>query len=97
MHNYFIYIVTNKERTVLYIGVTNDLSRRMIEHYEDSIGAKKHFSGKYNTYYLIYWERFDNINFAIEREKELKGWRRSKKESLINSFNPSWDFLNNTL
>lgn len=92
--NYFVYIVTNINKTVLYIGITNDLFTRLNEHYNDSNTSKKHFTGKYNAYHLIYWERFDNIEYAIEREKELKGWRRSKKENLINSFNPTWKFLN---
>lgn len=94
IHNYFVYILTNVNRTVLYIGVTNDLQTRLQEHYFDSQKNKRHFTGKYNVYFLIYWERFDNINDAIDREKELKGWRRSKKENLINSVNPSWKFLN---
>lgn len=92
--NYFVYILTNANRSVLYIGVTNDLQTRLHEHYIDSQNTKRHFTGKYNVYYLIYWERYHNINDAIDREKELKGWRRSKKEELINVFNPSWIFLN---
>lgn len=95
IHNYFVYIVTNFQRTVLYIGVTNDLRRRLDEHEQDAMSFKTHFAGKYNACFLIYWERFDNIEYAIEREKQLKGWRRSKKEKLIQEFNLQWRFLNN--
>lgn len=93
-HNYFVYITTNQNRKVLYTGVTNDLTRRPYEHKVDSIGIKKHFAGKYNCIYLIYFERFQFIEHAIEREKEIKGWRRSKNEELIKSINPEWSFLN---
>lgn len=90
-HNYFIYIVTNKNKTVLYIGVTNDLQRRVYEHEQGLIAG---FTKKYNCHYLIYYEHFQDINDAIEREKVLKKWRREKKENLINEFNPDWKFLN---
>lgn len=93
-HNYFVYITTNKNRTVLYIGVTNDLRIRLSQHRVESRGAKKTFAGKYNAYFLIYWERFEFAEHAIEREKEMKKWRRSKKEALINQFNPDWNFIN---
>jgi putative endonuclease len=93
-HNYYIYILTNIGRKVLYIGVTNNVLRRLSEHDQDSIDEKKHFAGKYNAVYLIYWERFQFIYDAIAREKELKGWNRSKKEKLISDFNPGWKFLN---
>ncbi len=94
-HNYFVYILTNKNKTVLYTGVTNDLKRRLVEHKEDSENSKKTFAGKYNTVFLIYYERFQYIEHAIEREKEIKSWRREKKINLINSFNKEWKFLNN--
>ncbi len=90
-HNYFIYIVTNKNKTVLYIGVTNDLQRRVYEHEQGIISG---FTKKYNCHYLIYYEHFQDINDVIEREKVLKKWRREKKENLINEFNPDWKFLN---
>jgi putative endonuclease len=93
-HNYFVYITTNRNKTVLYTGVTNDLTNRLHEHQEDANGKKKHFTGKYNAYFLVYWERFQYIERAIEREKEIKGWLRSKKEKLISEFNPEWRFLN---
>jgi len=93
-HNYFVYILTNKNKTVLYIGVTNDIIKRLYEH-KNSLN-KKSFTKRYNVFYLIYFERFENINDAIDREKEIKGWKRKKKEDLINSINPEWKFLNDT-
>ena len=93
MGNYFTYITTNSIRTVLYIGVTNDLERRLVEHF-DNKGNQKTFAGKYGCYFLIYFERFPNARFAIEREKELKKWSRIKKENLIRTMNPNWKFLN---
>nr|MBK9650721.1 GIY-YIG nuclease family protein [Bacteroidota bacterium] len=96
-HNYFVYIVTNKNRTVLYTGVTNDLERRLYEHEKNSKSINKTFTGRYNAYFLIYWESFQYIQHAIEREKEIKGWTRLKKENLINGFNPDWKFLNDEI
>lgn len=93
-HNYFTYIVTNKNKTVLYLGVTNDLQRRIFEHENCLISG---FTKKYNCNYLIYYERFQQIGDAIQREKEIKKWRREKKENLINEFNPKWDFLNESI
>ena len=93
-HNYFIYIVTNKNKSVLYIGVTNNLQRRAYEHEHSLIPG---FTQKYNCHYLIHYEHFQDINYAIEREKTLKKWRREKKEILINEFNPDWNFLNNEI
>ena len=97
LHNYFIYILTNKSKDVLYIGVTNDVKRRIYEHELDSKNEKETFAGKYNCIYLIYWERFGYIDMAIAREKQLKGWKRIKKEVLINEFNPEWRFLNDEI
>jgi len=97
LHNYFIYILTNKSKKVLYIGVTNDVKRRIYEHELDASNNKETFAGKYNCIYLIYWERFTYIDKAIAREKQLKGWNRSKKEKLINELNPEWRFLNNEI
>jgi len=78
-------------KSVLYIGVTNDLQHRTYEHENGLILG---FTKKYNCHYLVYYERFQNINDAIEREKEIKKWRREKKDNLIIEFNPTWDFLN---
>lgn len=97
MHNYFVYILTNKNKTVLYTGVTNDLARRLEEHKEDSQNEKQHFAGKYNAICLVYWERFGEIENAIAREKQIKGWSRKKKDMLITEFNPEWVFLNDEI
>lgn len=92
-HNYYVYILTNFEKTVLYIGVTNSIERRQSEHKEDAQNAKKTFAGKYNCFHVVYLEHHKYILNAIAREKELKGWTRAKKEALINSVNPDWKFL----
>jgi putative endonuclease len=97
-HNYFVYITTNKNKTVLYTGVTNDLRARLSQHLQASQHfPSSSFAGKYNAVFLLYYERFGEIEHAIEREKEIKGWRRSKKEVLINSINPQWKFLNDEI
>jgi putative endonuclease len=93
-HNYYVYISTNPRRTVLYVGVTNDLDRRMSEHAADNAEYKKTFAGKFFCYNLIYYEYYDNIQVAIAREKQIKRWSRIKKEMLIARFNPQWRFLN---
>ncbi|NRD22591.1 GIY-YIG nuclease family protein [Winogradskyella litoriviva] len=95
LQNYFVYILTNQYRTTLYIGITNNLQKRLDQHYFDSQNAKKSFAGKYNCIYLIYYEGFDSSTIAIAREKELKKWRREKKNNLISEFNPKWETLNN--
>ncbi len=78
----------------MYVGVTGNLQQRLSQHEFDSLNGKNSFAGKYNCVYLIYYEIFDSMPLAILREKELKKWRREKKENLINEFNPKWDFLN---
>ncbi|HEX7846384.1 MAG TPA: GIY-YIG nuclease family protein [Chitinophagaceae bacterium] len=88
-----MYIVTNPERTVLYTGVTNNLSQRLAEHWLNR-GQPKTFAGKFYCYNLIYYEYFPYILNAIAREKEIKGWRRQKKLDLIKTMNPSWTFMN---
>ncbi|GAB3203785.1 putative endonuclease [Pontibacter aydingkolensis] len=92
-HNYFVYITTNPRKTTLYVGVTNDLPRRLHEHFMNC-GNSATFAGKYYCYNLVYYERHTRIGHAIEREKEIKKWSRSKKEELIESINPFWEFLN---
>ena len=77
----------------MYVGVPNDLVRRLYEHKENK-GDKKTFAGKYYCYNLVYYEHFSHIEHAIEREKEIKKWRREKKNTLIESLNPEWIFLN---
>jgi putative endonuclease len=91
---HWVYILTNRHKNVLYIGVTNNLKRRIIEHEN---GYDNGFSKKYNCNYLVYYKEFRSINIAITREKELKGWRREKKDALIRSKNPQLNFLNDTL
>ena len=86
-----VYMMTNKNRTTLYIGVTNDLCRRIYEHKNHVI--KGSFTDKYNLEYCIYYEEFPYFNLAILREKELKKWNRQKKENLINKKNPEWKVL----
>lgn len=96
-HNYFIYMVTNNTKKVLYCGVTNNLKVRLFDHEIDSLNEKKPFAGKYNCYHLVYYERFQDVNQAIRREKEIKGWSRKKKDELIEIMNPYWDFLNDKI
>ncbi len=90
---FFVYIVTNPAKKSLYIGVTNNLVERLDEHYQKR-GNDETWAGKYYCYKLIYYETFKYIDKAIEREKQLKGWTRAKKEFLIKTMNPNWDFLN---
>jgi putative endonuclease len=89
---YYVYITTNPAKTVLYIGVTNSLPRRLGQHYENR-GNNNTFAGRYFCYNLLYYEQFTDIKAAISREKELKGWTRAKKSALIATMNPAWDFL----
>lgn len=84
----YVYIMTNKNRTTLYIGVTSDVEKRVKEHANHIY--KNSFTDKYNLEYCIYFESFMSIEEAINREKELKGWSRKKKEDLINKKNPEW-------
>ncbi|GAB4030840.1 GIY-YIG nuclease family protein [Spirosoma gilvum] len=88
-----MYITTNDTCNVLYIGMTNDLIRRMQEHFENK-GKPETFAGKYCCYNLVYWEPHQYVLNAIDREKEIKKWRREKKEALIREFNPEMRFLN---
>lgn len=90
-----VYILTNKNNSVLYTGVTSDLKERIKKH-----KSKKHpdsFSARYNLYKLVYYEVFDTIGDAIRREKSIKGGSRKKKLDLINSTNPEWKDLSGDL
>ena len=89
---YYVYILTTKYNSVLYTGVTNNLSRRCMEH---KSGKTKGFTQKYNVHKLVYFEVYDYIDLAIAREKQIKGYSRAKKEKLINEFNPGWQELCN--
>ena len=87
--DYYIYILTNKNNTVLYTGVTNDLQRRINEH---KYKANPHsFSAKYNANKLVYYEITSDVESAIAREKQLKGWLRKRKNELVESKNPMWE------
>ena len=89
MKSYYVYIMTNRSRT-LYTGVTNDLARRVYAHKHKLFPG---FTNKYNINRLVYYEEFPDIREAITREKQIKGWLRSKKITLIESMNPTWDDL----
>jgi len=95
-YNYYIYILTNKNRTVLYTGATNDLKRRLHFH-SNPLPFSKAFTAKYKCFYLLYFEHCSDIELAIQREKQIKGWSREKKDRMISSFNPKWEFLNDKL
>ena len=94
-HNYFVYLLTNKTKTVLYTGVTNDLIVRITQHKDGLV--KNTFTKRYKCFYLVYYERFQYIDHAIEREKEIKGWTRIKKNALIEVENKQWRFLNDEI
>ncbi|MBR2108823.1 MAG: GIY-YIG nuclease family protein [Ruminococcus sp.] len=87
-NNYYVYFLTNWNNKVLYIGVTNNLERRLSEHKQ---GIVEGFTKKYNVNKLVYYEWYGDIKMAIAREKEIKGWKRMKKNQLIESINPNWD------
>lgn len=95
-YHFFVYIMTNKNNSVLYTGVTNSLARRGYEHKSGS-SYHESFSKKYNLNKLVYYETFDNINTAIAREKQIKGGSRRKKIELIESKNPNWLDLYNEI
>ncbi len=94
IYSFYVYIITNTYRTTFYIGVTNNLNRRLQEHTKNIEKNKKTFAAKYNLKYLVYYQKFGWVQQAIEREKELKGWRREKKLDLIKAFNPTFKSLN---
>jgi len=93
IHVYYVYILTNIHHTVLYTGVTNDLERRCYEHKQKKI---KGFTQKYNVDKLIYFEKFDTVDSAIAREKQIKGFSKGKKLALINKINNEWKELSHT-
>ncbi|WKL50272.1 GIY-YIG nuclease family protein [Flavobacterium pectinovorum] len=93
-HTYYIYIITNKTKTVFYTGVTNNLRIRLNQHKENILLKNKTFASKYIVEFLLYYEKFTWVQDAITREKEIKGWRREKKLELIKTSNPDFDFLN---
>ncbi len=92
-YSFYVYITTSPNKNVLYVGMTNDLGQRIIEHYLNR-GKPKTFAGRYYAYLLVYWEHHHYVNRAIERENELKGWSRAKKLALIKKDNPNLNSLN---
>ena len=90
MNHYYVYILTNWENKVMYIGVTNDMERRLYEHKNKLADS---FTKRYNVNKLVYVEETGDINAAIAREKQLKGWRRERKNKLVESMNPDWKDL----
>ena len=91
---YYTYILTNKTDKVMYIGVTNDLQRRIYEHKNELIDG---FTKKYHTHKLVYYEEYANIPDAINREKQLKGLLRIKKNAIVETNNPNWEDLSYSL
>jgi putative endonuclease len=86
----YVYLITNKRKTVLYTGVTSDLKARIRTHQDNPSG----FAKRYNCHYCVYYETIHGMLKAIQREKEIKGWIRAKKNALIETENPEWRFLN---
>jgi len=94
MNSYFVYILSNKKRGTLYIGLTNNLLRRLYEHKNGLIDG---FTKRYNIKMLVYFETTSNIQAAIEREKKLKKWNRAWKINIIEKNNPEWKDLSENL
>lgn len=94
MADYFVYILTNKPRGTLYVGVTNELIRRIYEH---RTGVVPGFTKRYGRKMLVYFERYDTPTAAIQREKNIKHWSRQWKLDLVNSMNPQWRDLYNDI
>jgi len=93
-YHYYIYVLTNYTKQVFYIGFTNDIIRRIIEH-KNNLGSD--FTRKYNLKYLIYFEECNDVYVGMEREKEIKKWRREKKINLIKTVNPNLNDISNKL
>ena len=89
--NYYVYILSSATNYTVYIGVTRDLIRRVYEHKNHL--APDSFTSRYNVHKLVYFEQTSDVRAALEREKQLKGWRRSKKNALIESMNQEWKDL----
>ncbi|UKL13524.1 GIY-YIG nuclease family protein [Dissulfurimicrobium hydrothermale] len=89
-YNFYVYILTNWNNKVMYIGMTNNLERRIYEHKNKMIDG---FTKKYNVNKLVYYEHTIDVHAAIAREKEIKKWRREKKDKLVMSMNPEWKDL----
>ena len=87
MNNYYVYILTNWNNKVMYIGVTNNLERRLYEHKHELIDG---FTKKYHVHKLVYFEQTGDIHAALAREKQLKNWSRAKKDTLVKQMNPQY-------
>ena len=87
---YYVYLLTNWNNKVMYVGVSNNLERRLYEHKNKLV---KGFTEKYNVNKLVYFEETEDVTAAIAREKEIKKWRREKKNQLVNRMNPNWEDL----
>lgn len=87
MKKYYVYIISNKYNSILYVGVTNNLKRRVFEHKEKLVEG---FSNKYNCNKLVWYEETGNIESAILKEKQIKKWKREYKENIINNMNQNW-------
>ena len=87
MNQYFVYMLTNLNDKVMYIGVTNNLERRLYEHKNELIDG---FTKTYHVHKLVYFEETSDVNAALEREKQMKRWRREKKNALVETMNPTW-------
>ena len=85
---YYVYILTTENNKVMYVGVTNNLQRRIYEHKNGLIDG---FAKKYNVHKLVYFETTSDVKSAIEREKQIKGWTRAKKNALVETVNPNWN------
>ena len=85
---YYVYILTTENNKVMYVGVTNNLQRRIYEHKNGLIDG---FTKKYNVHKLVYFETTSDVKSAIEREKQIQGWTRAKKNALVETVNPNWD------
>ena len=92
--NYYVYILANWNNRVLYVGVTNNLVRRLYEHKNKLVDG---FTKRYNVHKLVYYEHTTYVYAALEGEKEIKAWRREKKNRLIERFNPTWRDLSDDL
>ena len=90
MNSYYVYILTNWKGNVMYIGVTNDLERRLYEHKHELVEG---FTKRYHVHKLVYYEETSDVRAAIEREKKLKNWARAKKNALVETMNPTWKDL----
>ncbi len=91
---YYVYILTNKPKGTLYIGITNNLSRRVYEHQHGLIDG---FTKKYKLKKLVFFEETDNVQSALQKEKQLKNWHRDWKINLVEEVNPSWNDLSELL